>query len=463
VTALGADERGAASDALARLSFPDAPSIVAPPPGPASTRLLDRQARRESNARTYPRGLPIALAEGRGATVRDVDGNLYIDCLGGAGALNVGHDNPFVREEVERFLRSGHALMGLDLPSEPRDRFTDALLSVMPPELGAHARLQFCGPTGSDAVDAALKLAKWATGRHEVIAFQGAYHGMGQGPLSTTGATAPKSGLGALLAAVHFAPYGHCARCALGLTVDRCGLACARMLGSMLEDPWSGVTTPAAIIVEAIQGEGGSVVPPEGWLRLVGEYARANDVPLVCDEVQTGFGRTGRWFAFEHDGIVPDVVVLSKAVGGGGYPLSVVVYHERLDDWPPGAHAGTFRGNYLAMAAGTAAIGFIRSHGLVEHAASLGARLLGNLRSAGLPASLVSDIRGRGLLIGVETTSTATAHAVRRESLLRGLIVELGGRQDRTVRLLPPLVLTERQADRVVDVLAAAFRAAGRD
>src|SRR5579871_6152689 len=159
------------------------------------------------------------------------------------------------------------------------------------------------------------------------------------------GATAPKESLGALLPGVHFMPYANCTRCPLKLKRDMCGLACTHMLGSALEDDHSGITRPAAIIVEAIQGEGGTIVPPTGWLRSIARYARGYDVPLICDEIQSGMGRTGKWFAFEHEDIDPDIVLLSKSLGGMGLPISVMIYHKRLDRWKPGAHAGTFRGN----------------------------------------------------------------------------------------------------------------------
>jgi diaminobutyrate-2-oxoglutarate transaminase len=449
-------------DILETLSLSDAPRILATPPGPRSRALLERQDRRESSARTYPRGLPIAPAEARGATIKDVDGNVFIDCLAGAGVLGLGHNNPYVLDAVRRFLESGHVVNGLDFPTEIKDRFVESLFSVLPARLRDHGRIQFCGPTGSDAVDAALKLCKTATGRHEVLAFQGAYHGMGQGPMSLMGATAPKRALGALLAGAHFMPYGYCVRCPLKLTLDRCGFACAHFVGSVLADSHSGVTTPAAIIVEAVQGEGGTVVPPDGWLRTIAQYARAADVPLICDEIQSGLGRTGRWFAFEHEDVVPDVVLLSKGLSGLGLPLSVIVYHERFDRWLPGAHAGTFRGNQMAMAAGIAAIEFMRTHGIVEHAAELGARLLADLRGALGSSALVRDIRGRGLMIGLEMASSETAQRMREACLRRGLIVELGGRDDTVMRLLPPLVLTDGQALGIVEILAEAERALSR-
>lgn len=448
--------------ALASLSFPDAPNIVSPPPGPRSQQLLARQARRESNARTYPRGLPFAPAEARGATVRDVDGNLYIDCLAGAGTLGVGHNNPYVVEAVESLLRSGHILSSLDFPTGPKDRFVESLFELLPRELQEHGRIQFCGPTGSDAADAAIKLVKTATGRHEVIAFTGGYHGMGQGPLSLMGAVAPKERLGALVPGSHFMPFAYCARCPLKLEVKRCGHACAHLLGSTLADTHGGITKPAGIIVEPIQGEGGCIVPPAGWLRRIADYAKEHDVPLICDEIQSGMGRTGRWFAFEHEGIVPDVILLSKAIGGIGLPLAVIVYHERLDRWSPGAHAGTFRGNQLALAAGGAAIEFMRSHDLPSRAEHLGGQMLADLRSTLGDSPLVLEIRGRGLMLGIELHRTDWAMALRSECLSRGLIVELGGREDCVLRLLPPLVLTEDQASRVVEIIAASARAVER-
>jgi diaminobutyrate-2-oxoglutarate transaminase len=420
--------------------------VTTAPPGPRSRRLLDSQAARESNARSYPRRLPIALAEARGATVRDVDGNVYIDCLAGAGSLNAGHNNPEVLAAVQACLASDHIVTTLDLPTALKDEFTTAILDLMPAELRDHGRIQFCGPAGTDAVDAAVKLAKIATGRQGVVSFRGAYHGMGQGPLSLMGATAAKQGLGSLLADVHFMPYAYCLRCPLKLTPDMCRMSCASAFGTALE--------PAAVIVEPIQGEGGVIVPPDGWLSAIASYARNHEVPLICDEIQTGLGRTGRWFAFEHEGIVPDVVVLSKSIGGLGLPIAVVVYHERLDRWQPGAHAGTFRGNQLAMAAGLAAMRFIRDHDLLAHATSVGDRLMAGLRqvAAGNPA--IREVRGRGLMIGVEMATPDAASAAQAGCLARGVIIELGGRGNTVVRFLPPLVLTQAQADNVLSIFA---------
>lgn len=439
------------------LSFAEAPQMVTPPPGPESRRLLASQAAHESNARSYPRRLPVALASARGATVRDVDGNVYIDCLAGAGSLNVGHNNPAVVAAVQACLASDHVVTSLDLPTELKDDFSRAILDLMPPVLRDHGRIQFCGPTGTDAVDAAMKLVRIATGRQGVVSFRGAYHGMGLGPLSLMGATAPKQSLGSLLADVQFMPYGYCLRCPLKLTPDSCRLACASAFGTALEDPFSGLVKPAAVIVEPIQGEGGVIVPPDGWLKTIATYARDHDVPLICDEIQTGLGRTGRWFAFEHEDVVPDIVVLSKSIGGLGLPISVIVYHERLDTWQPGAHAGTFRGNQLAMAAGVAAIRFMREHDLLAHAAEIGERLQSGLKQVAAHNPAIRQVRGRGLMIGVEMATPDAASSAQKSCLARGLIVELGGRGNTVVRFLPPLVLSHAQADAIVSIFSAAL------
>ncbi|MCL2768965.1 MAG: aminotransferase class III-fold pyridoxal phosphate-dependent enzyme, partial [Solirubrobacterales bacterium] len=301
------------------LHFEPAPAIVGAVPGPRSRELLAEQERLESRARSYPRSVPIAPAQGRGATVRDVDGNTFIDLFGGAGVLNVGHSHPAVLEAAAAQER--RLVHALDFPTEPKLGLMRKLKRLLPGGLREAARFHFGGPTGSDAVEAALKLVRAATGRAAMIAFQGSYHGMTAGALSVT---SDVHYAGRAPAEVHFMPYPYCYRCPLGLEPDSCGMACARLLESSLGDSHSGIPKPAGVIVEAIQGEGGTIVPPPGYLRELRRITHAHGVPLIVDEVQTGFARTGRMFACEHDGVAPDVLVLSKALGGIGYPLSCI-------------------------------------------------------------------------------------------------------------------------------------------
>ncbi|MEV0255560.1 diaminobutyrate--2-oxoglutarate transaminase family protein [Streptomyces sp. NPDC050732] len=365
----------------------------------AQEGILRRQSARESAARTYARALPIVPVRARGLTIEGADGRRYLDCLSGAGTLALGHNHPVVLEAIRKVLDSGAPLHVLDLATPVKDAFTTELFHTLPRGLAEHARIQFCGPAGTDAVEAALKLVRAATGRGHLLAFTGAYHGMTAGALEASG--------GASDVRVARLPYPQEYRCPFGLGGARGAELSARWTENLLDDPKSGVTTPAGMILEPVQGEGGVLPAPDAWLRRMREITAARDIPLIADEVQTGVGRTGAFWAVEHSGVVPDVMVLSKAIGGS-LPLAVVVYRDDLDVWPPGAHAGTFRGNQLAMAAGAATLAYVRENGLAERAATLGARMLAQLRSLAADHPCIGEVRGRGLMIGVELVDPAS-------------------------------------------------------
>ncbi|TVL92689.1 diaminobutyrate--2-oxoglutarate transaminase family protein [Streptomyces sp. SAJ15] len=459
--------------------------------------ILRRQSLRESAARTYARSLPIVPVRARGLTIEGADGRRYLDCLSGAGTLALGHNHPVVLEAIRSVLDSGAPLHVLDLATPVKDAFVDELFATLPPQLAERGRVQFCGPAGTDAVEAALTLVRTATGRDGLLAFTGAYHGMTTGALAASG--------GARAVSVTRLPFPYDYRCPFGVGGDRGAELAARWTESVLDDGKGGVPAPAGMILEPVQGEGGVIPAPDGWLRRMREITTARGIPLIADEVQTGVGRTGAFWAVEHSGVVPDVMVLSKAIGGS-LPLAVVVYRDDLDVWPPGAHAGTFRGNQLAMAAGAATLAFVRENALAERAATLGARILARLRELARRHPCVGDVRGRGLMLGLELVdpegagapiepalapgSAATvpapapapapspavtpasapapaaapslAAAVRQECLGRGLIVELGGRHSSVVRLLPPLTITDEQAEAILDRLADALEAVER-
>jgi diaminobutyrate-2-oxoglutarate transaminase len=439
---------------FADLSFPGAPSITTPPPGPRSRALLDYQRDHESSAVSYPLGLPMALDRAKGATVADVDGNVYIDFFAGAGVMAVGHANPdvtaAVREQVDLMT---HAL---DMPTPPRRKLVEQLLSVLP---GALTRVLFGGPTGSDAVEAAVKLAKFTSNRYAMVAFEGGYHGMTAGALSLCSGSSFKRGIGPLLPDVHFAPYAYCYRCPFSRTRDTCSLECASYLDHMLDDPHSGVTNPAAVIVEPIQGEGGSIVPPPEFLARIRAICDKHDVLLIADEIQAGFCRTGRMFAFEHSGVVPDVVTMSKALGGG-FPLSGIAYKEKLNVLPPALHIGTFRGNVTGYAAGAAALAFMRRHDLAAHAAAVGDEVLACVSALERSSAIVGEVRGKGLMLGVElvrdraTKEPAPDLAAKVRTLChrRGVIIELGGHYHNVARFIPPLVITRQLALRGTEI-----------
>lgn len=439
---------------------------------PAHEGILRRQAQRESAARTYARSLPIVPVRARGLTIEGADGRRYLDCLSGAGTLALGHNHPVVLEAIRKVIDSGAPLHVLDLATPVKDAFTTELFATLPRQFADNARIQFCGPAGTDAVEAAFKLVRAATGRTGLLAFTGAYHGMTAGALAASG--------GAPEVQVTRLPFPQEYRCPLGVGGERGAEIAAHWTEHLLDDPKSGVPAPAGMIVEPVQGEGGVNPAPDGWLRRMREITAARGIPLIADEVQTGVGRTGAFWAVEHSGIVPDVMVLSKAIGGS-LPLAVIVYRSELDLWQPGAHAGTFRGNQLAMAAGAATLKYVRENDLAERAATLGARMLARLRALSDGHPSIGDVRGRGLMIGMELVDPEAtilsgpsdsrtapppdpllAAAVQQECLHRGLIVELGGRHSAVVRLLPPLTLTDEQATAVVDRLADALAAAER-
>jgi diaminobutyrate-2-oxoglutarate transaminase len=427
----------------------------------------DYLKRVESSARTYAAAFNRVLTTGRGMRLYDESGREVLDCLSCAGALPLGHNDPEVTGAVLEFLSSGHPQQALDLTTPAKYEFVKELLSCLPPAFSARARIQFCSPSGSDAVEAALKLARYATGRRTVMAFHGAYHGMTAGALAAMGNLSPKTGVVVGDGGVHFAPFPHRFHCPFGSDGTDTDRLSINYLRTLLTDPESGVTKPAAVIVEVVQGEGGCVPVSDTWLRALRDLTREHGVLLIVDEVQTGFGRTGSMFAFERAGIVPDILVLSKALGGG-YPLAVIVYDESLDGWPRGIHAGTFRGNQIGMVAGRATLGIIRRDGLAERAARTGELLAGRLRELAARWPFLVDVRGRGLMVGVQVVrgpkgslpdvkDGEVARAVKLNAFEEGLLIETGGRHGSVLRLLPPLVMTDEDVAIAVERLDVAL------
>jgi len=438
------------------------PVVRTPLPGPESARLLERQERHESNARTYPRRLPIAIRRGAGSYVEDLDGNVFIDFLTGAGVLALGHGHPEVLEAArEQLSRLAH---GLDFPTEIKDEFTEFQLSRLPKEMRGRTKIQFCGPTGANGIEAALKLCKTATGRGDVVAFQGGFHGSTHGAMSVSGLVSQRDRVANTMPGVHFFPFPDRLHSPLAGSDHSLSARCVEYLARSLRDPLGGVALPAAVLLEVVQGEGGVIPASREFMQGVRRVTRELGIPLIVDEVQTGFGRTGTWFAFEQHDITPDVIVASKAVGGIGMPIAIVLYDEALDVWAPGAHTGTFRGNQLAFAAGVAAGRIIERDDLLEHVREMGGHALATLDRLAQRLAIVADARGSGLMLGIEMVDPATgapdgraAAAIQRAALERGLIVEVGGRQDAVVRLLPPLNVARETLDQALGILTTAL------
>ncbi|API87591.1 diaminobutyrate--2-oxoglutarate transaminase family protein [Francisella uliginis] len=433
--------------------------------------MLENQSNWESNARSYPRKNPLVIKKAHGVYLTDIQGKQYIDCLAGAGSIALGHNHPEIKEAILSTLDKETPIHTLDLLTEEKHSFMDQLLNSLPSSYYGKTKIQFCSPSGSDAVEAAIKLCKTATGRENIIAFHGAYHGMTQGTLSLMGNLEPKENIYGLTPYTHFLPYPYSYRCPFGLKDEQSIDVNIQMISRLLKDPESGIKKPAAIILEPVQGEGGVIPAPVKWLKAIRELTKELDIPLIVDEVQCGIGRTGYLYAFEKAGIDPDVIVLSKALGGG-LPISVILYKSHLDTWKPGAHTGTFRGNVLAMAAGSVILNKVNNPEFLEQVTKTGKYLFNKLNDLKTKYSIIGDVRGEGLMIGMEIVDTSLvpdvigslpadgekALSIKKTCFEKGLIVELGGRFGGTIRFLPPLTITIEQIDQVVEILESSIK-----
>lgn len=426
-----------------------------------SRNLLSKQEQYESNNRSYPRSMPIGLRNALGSTLEDVDGNKFLDFFSGCGVVNLGHNNPVIMERMKRQME--RVIHALDFPTEIKVAFMEKLNACLPESLRDKVKFNFCGPTGADAVEAGIKLARINTKREAVFSFHGAFHGMTAGALSVTCNDYNRKAMGNKSAPVHFFPYSYCYRCPFGKRPESCKLQCATFLRSALENPSSGVDIPAAIIIEPIQGEGGSIIPREGYLEEIVKIGNDYNIPVIFDEIQVGFYRTGKLFSFEHTAAVPDLITVSKGIGGIGMPLAILILRNELDKWTKATHTGTFRGNQLSIAAGAAALSFVKDTDVLENAAAVGKHMLQTLEDMKKRSKFIGEVRGRGLIFGVEYVKNLKTRVpfpelvkeLREECLQKGLLFEVGGHYDNVIRFLPPLVTTKKMADnflRIYDI-----------
>ncbi|MCR4630216.1 MAG: diaminobutyrate--2-oxoglutarate transaminase family protein, partial [Treponema sp.] len=430
---------------------------------------ITRQNSTESNARSYPRKFPFAIAKAKGSWVEDVEGNTYLDFLCGAGTLALGHNDDEVNQAMVEMLTNNLPLHTLDLTTPVKDTFVETLLGALPFGMGKDCKIQFCSPSGTDATDAAIKLCKTATGRSSVISFAGGYHGMGQGPLACMGNLHAKQAVTGLMPDVHSFPYPYAYRDPFGLGGEEGVKAACNFFERTLKDPESGITKPACVILEAIQGEGGVIPAPVEFLQCVRRVTKELDIPLIVDEIQCGMGRSGKLFAFEYADIVPDVILISKAIGGS-QPLAVVVYNKELDKWTPGAHAGTFRGNQLAMKAGTIVLNKVSKPEFLADVSRKGELVCTKLRQLKERVSIIGDVRGKGLMVGTEfvdpkaspdcigslPSSGEIAAKVQKLCFENGLNVEKGGRNGSVMRCLCALNITDEDLNKAYSIFEAA-------
>ena len=433
--------------------------------------FIGRQNDTESSARSYPRKFPFALNKAKGSWVEDVEGNRYLDFLCGAGTLALGHNDDEIKETMINLISSDAPLHTLDLTTPVKDKYVETIISVLPQQMQGNVKIQFCSPSGTDATDAAIKLCKTATGRGTVIAFSGGYHGMGHGAMALTGNLNAKSKVQNLMPGVQFMPYRYSYRCPFGLGGEAGARACSAYFERVLKDPESGITKPAAVIIEPIQGEGGVIPAPAEFLQTVRRVTKELDIPLIVDEIQCGIGRSGQMFAFEESGIIPDVILMSKAIGGS-QPMSVVVYNKDLDKWTAGAHAGTFRGNQLAMAAGTVVLKRVSNPAFLSEVRRKGERIKKGLEELRKDVKIIGDIRGRGLMLGIEfvnpngekdimghpEASGSIAAEVQKRCFENHLVMEKGGRNGSTMRCLCALTVTDDEITTMLDIFSRVVR-----
>ena len=398
--------------------------------------------RRESEVRGYIRAFPTVFDRAVGSTLVDADGREYLDFFAGAGVLNYGHNNPaFTRALIEYLERDG-IIHGLDMATSAKKAFIEAFERHVLEPRGLDHKLQFTGPTGANAVEAALKVARQATGRTTVVAFTNAFHGLSLGSLAATGNSHYREAAGVALGDIARLPYdGY-----LGADVDTLDL-----FEKMLDDPGSGLDLPAAVIVEAVQGEGGINVASAPWLRRLRAITEARGILLILDEIQAGVGRTGTFFAFEHAGIVPDIVTVSKSISGSGLPMSLVLLRPEVDVWKPGAHTGTFRGNNLAFVSARVALEtYWADSALTDGVAAKGELLRAELeRIAAEHPEQGFVVRGRGLMQGIACDADRTlAGRISKAAFRRGLIIETSGAFDEVLKFLPALTITEDELAR---------------
>ena len=433
--------------------------------------FIGRQNDFESSARSYPRKFPFALSKAKGSWVEDVEGNRYLDFLCGAGTLALGHNDDEVNKAMIDLISSGAPLHTLDLTTPVKDKFVETIFSILPEEMRGNVKIQFCSPSGTDATDAAIKLCKTATGRGSVIAFSGGYHGMGHGALSLTGNLNAKTKVQNLMPGVQFMPYPNSYRCPFGLGGEAGTDAACAYFERMLKDPESGVTKPAAVIIEPIQGEGGVIPAPRKFLQTIRRVTKELDIPMIVDEIQCGVGRSGQMFAFEDSGIIPDVILMSKAIGGS-QPMSVVIYNKNLDKWTAGAHAGTFRGNQLAMAAGTVVLKRVSDPEFLASVREKGVHIHEAMNALRKEVSIIGDVRGRGLMMGIEfidpdgpkdvmghpEPSGMIAAEVQKRCFEHKLIMEKGGRNGSVMRCLCALNVSMEDIDTMIGIFSSVVR-----
>ncbi len=402
--------------------------------------------RLESEVRSYCRAFPTVFGSAEGAELVDEAGRRYVDLFAGAGALNYGHNDPALREALIGYIARGGVTHSLDMHTSAKRDFLEALDAIVLRPRGLHSKVMFPGPTGTNAVEAALKLARKVTGRTNVVSFTNGFHGMTLGSLAITGNASKRGGAHVPLHHATSMPFdGY-----LGEHVDTLDY-----FEHALSDGSSGLDAPAAVVLETVQAEGGVNVASVSWLKRLAALCRRHNILLVADDIQVGCGRTGPFFSFERAELAPDIVTLSKSLSGYGTPMSVVLIRPDLDRWSPGEHNGTFRGHNLAFVTARAALERVWSDDALSRAVEAKGRYARSRLHAMIAAhpELGLSHRGLGLIHGLVFRDPAQAASVCRAAFERGVIVETAGPDDEVVKLLPPLTIDDAHLKKGLDVI----------
>jgi diaminobutyrate-2-oxoglutarate transaminase len=405
----------------------------------------------ESEVRSYCRGWPTVFDRARGSYMYDEDGHTFLDFFAGAGSLNYGHNNPVLKRALLDYLERDGVTHGLDMSTTAKRAFLETFQEVILRPRGLDHKVMFPGPTGTNAVESALKLARKVKGRESIVSFTNAFHGMSLGSLAVTGNAFKRAGAGVPLVHGTPMPFDNYLD---GKVED------FLWFERLLQDSGSGLNRPAAVIVETVQGEGGINVARPEWLRALADLCKRQDMLLIVDDIQMGCGRTGAFFSFEEAGITPDIITVSKSISGYGLPMALTLFRPELDIWEPGEHNGTFRGNNPAFVTAAAALGTYWTDGQMEkQTLTRGEQVESALRAiAAEHREEVADVRGRGLVWGLEFHDRSRAGSVASRAFELGLLIETSGPESEVVKLLPALTISPEELDEGLRILARAVR-----
>ena len=438
-------------------SIMEAPLIKSPPPGPISRKLLEEQEKLETSSRTYTNSFITALDYGKNATVVDMDRNVFIDLFAGVSVINLGHGNPEVINAIQA--QAAKLTHITEVPTESRIEFLKTLNSILPGKMPGRSKI-FTTVTGGDACELAIQLARFVTGKKVIVAFGGSYHGIAGNIVSLTANPHYREfSINDYVNTYHL-PYPYPYRFPLKVEPEEMSKVVVDELEQLIMDPYSGVGGIAGVIVEPVQGEGGYIVPPGNFLPMLREITEKHHVPLIVDEVQTGVGRTGKVWASSHSNITPDIMTISKSIGGG-IPISMIAYRDDYDKGIPGGfHLGTYRANPLGLAAGNVILNKLKNESFMKEIREKGKYILDRLKKIESQNKYVGDVRGLGMMVGIEFVKDRKtkepnmefAQKVKKEMFNRGVLIHTCGHYSNVIRFMAPLTIEQKLLERAMDI-----------